>query len=89
MKFNKHSCRWCGEEKFEVIVQGPDLLLDLPGDFQFVKCINCGLLRQNPYPDWEWLRNIILKIIARIYHKHQKSNPILLDLIKDMAYGKE
>jgi 2-polyprenyl-3-methyl-5-hydroxy-6-metoxy-1,4-benzoquinol methylase len=56
MKYNEHSCRWCEEAKFEVIVKGPDLLLDLPGDFQFVECVNCGLLRQNPYPDWESLK---------------------------------
>ncbi len=57
MNFKEHACRWCREEAFEVVVQGPDLLLDNPGKFQFVRCNNCGLFRQNPYLDWEELSN--------------------------------
>jgi SAM-dependent methyltransferase len=57
MKFSEHACCWCGANEFEIIIQGPDLLLDMPGEFQFVKCCNCGLLRQNPYLDWDDLKN--------------------------------
>jgi 2-polyprenyl-3-methyl-5-hydroxy-6-metoxy-1,4-benzoquinol methylase len=56
MIFLEHDCRWCGEEKYELVIRGPDLLTDLPGEFQFVKCINCGLLRQNPYLEWDSLK---------------------------------
>lgn len=51
-----YSCDYCKSNEYEVIFQGPDLLEDLPGVFQWVKCKQCGLLRQNPRPDWDTLQ---------------------------------
>lgn len=56
MKFIEHPCAWCGEEKYDVIIKGPDRLLGMDGNFQFVKCKKCGLLRQNPYLEWDSLK---------------------------------
>lgn len=56
MKLINHSCRWCGDEKYNIIVKGPDLLTGFPGEFQHVQCSNCGLIRQNPYLEWDHLK---------------------------------
>lgn len=50
-----HPCDNCGSEAFTVVLRGPDLLEGLPGEFQFVRCEQCGLLRQNPRLEWEQL----------------------------------
>ncbi|HUW29073.1 MAG TPA: class I SAM-dependent methyltransferase [Sulfuriferula sp.] len=34
----------------EIVLTGRDLLHDLPGEFNVVKCRNCGLMRTNPRP---------------------------------------
>jgi len=57
MKFKEHACAWCGSEDYDVVVRGADLLVGLPGEFQFVRCCQCGLYRQNPYLDWEDLKD--------------------------------
>ena len=71
MEFIEKSCRWCGEEKYDVVVKGPDLLTGLPGSFQFVKCNNCGLLRQNPYLNWKYL----MKYYPDDYSSYQPQVP--------------
>lgn len=50
-------CNNCGGNSGEVIVRGNDLLEDLPGTFQFIRCDVCGVLRQEPRLDWEDLHN--------------------------------
>lgn len=55
MIFVNYPCDFCGSEKYEVIFSGHDLLLGLPGEFQLVKCLQCGLLRQNPRLEWNEL----------------------------------
>jgi SAM-dependent methyltransferase len=50
------SCNWCGETECELIFQGPDLLMGLPGLFSMVSCRQCGLVRQNPRLPWEALK---------------------------------
>lgn len=57
MEFSEHPCDWCGSYKFTVIIEGPDLLMDLPGTFCFVQCSQCGLYRQNPRLEWDQLQN--------------------------------
>lgn len=42
------SCNFCGRSESEIVSRGPDLLLNLPGDFRLVRCNNCGLIYQNP-----------------------------------------
>lgn len=41
-------CNYCGRDDAELVNQGPDLYLDRPGDFRLVRCLNCGLIYQNP-----------------------------------------
>lgn len=41
-------CNFCGEDDSEPLNRGPDLLLNRDGDFQLVRCRNCGLIYQNP-----------------------------------------
>lgn len=42
------SCNFCGQTNTKLISHGPDLLLDIPGDFRLVECQSCGLIYQNP-----------------------------------------
>ena len=56
MEFIEQSCAWCGDENYDVVIKGPDRLLGIDGNFQFVKCKSCGLLRQNPHLKWDSLR---------------------------------
>lgn|ERR1019366_1303633 len=44
------SCPLGCQRNDEVILTGRDLLLDLPGEFNVVKCRTCGLMRTNPRP---------------------------------------
>ena len=55
MELINYPCDLCGSEKYQVVFSGPDLLLELPGEFQLVKCLQCGLLRQNPRLLWNEL----------------------------------
>jgi len=48
-------CDWCGSSESTTIFSGPDLLLQRPGNFTMVRCIQCGLIRQNPRLTWESL----------------------------------
>lgn len=48
-----HPCDFCGEETGKVVTQGGDLLEDLPGTFQMIRCDGCGVLRQDPRLNWE------------------------------------
>lgn len=52
MELKEHPCDWCGSNQYSVVMQSRDYLTDKPGKFQFVKCAQCGLLRQNPRLDW-------------------------------------
>lgn len=49
-------CEWCNSNESEIVVEGPDLQTNFPGQFQFVRCTNCGLYRQNPRMEWETLK---------------------------------
>ncbi len=51
------ACDWCKGVESEPILQGPDMLMELPGTFQHVRCLNCGLIRQNPRLTWEVMEN--------------------------------
>lgn len=57
MILTEHPCNWCGSNNYLNIVNGPDLLMGLPGKFSFVQCSQCGLLRQNPRLTWENLKD--------------------------------
>ena len=52
MNFTTIDCDMCGSEDYHILFRGKDLLMDLPGTFQFVECAKCGLLRQNPRLEW-------------------------------------
>lgn len=44
------NCNYCGRNDYELVTQGPDLLLDRAGDFRLVRCRHCDLIYQNPRP---------------------------------------
>lgn len=56
-RLKNNPCNNCGGNSGEVIVRGNDLLEDLPGTFQFIRCDVCGVLRQDPRLDWVDLQN--------------------------------
>lgn len=41
-------CNYCQSDDTSLVNSGPDLFLDLPGDFKLVQCNVCGLIYQNP-----------------------------------------
>jgi hypothetical protein len=44
------SCRRCGADDAAAVVRSGDRLLALPGEFQVVRCRECGFLYTNPQP---------------------------------------
>lgn len=50
VEFETAACDFCGTEEAQVLFEGPDRLHGLPGVFRWVRCTNCGWLRQNPRP---------------------------------------
>lgn len=57
LSWEKTRCDWCGSSEGEVLFEGPDLLMDLPGQFRMVRCKTCGLVRQDPRLTWECLKD--------------------------------
>jgi SAM-dependent methyltransferase len=51
------ACDWCGASAGDLVVEGPDLHLQLPGRFRLIRCANCGLIRQDPRLAWEALKD--------------------------------
>ena len=51
------SCDGCGAEGGQLLFEGHDLMMGLPGQFRLVQCPQCGLFRQNPRLDWESLKD--------------------------------
>jgi len=51
--FEFTGCNFCGNTEEQILFEGPDRLLGLPGRFRVVRCTRCGLLRQNPRPTRE------------------------------------
>lgn len=56
-KWREVPCDWCGSMQAEFVMQGPDLLHDMPGMFTLVRCSKCGLIRQNPQMKWDYLQS--------------------------------
>lgn len=50
-------CDSCGCAESELVFEGPDRLTHLPGTFQIVRCVQCGIYRQNPRLAWTSLKN--------------------------------
>lgn len=53
MELKYYPCDWCGSNEFTTLVESKDYLTNLPGNFRFVQCNECGLLRQNPRLEWK------------------------------------
>lgn len=53
VSFESVPCGFCGGEDAALLLSGPDRLLGLPGVFRVVRCVRCGLLRQDPRPTVE------------------------------------
>jgi SAM-dependent methyltransferase len=49
----KVACDLCGSMAFEPFMSGPDRVSWLAGRFSLVRCLDCGLLYQNPRPTAE------------------------------------
>lgn len=54
--FESIACDFCNNVEVEVLFEGPDRLLNLPGWFRVVRCKSCGLLRQDPRPTRETIK---------------------------------
>ncbi len=54
-EFEEVPCDFCGSTDAEVILQGPDRLHGLPGEFTVVTCRQCSLSRTSPRPTLESL----------------------------------
>ncbi|MEW5871903.1 MAG: class I SAM-dependent methyltransferase [Chloroflexota bacterium] len=50
------ACCWCGSNSSELLFEGPDRWEGLPGLFREVRCLECGMFRQNPRLAWESLQ---------------------------------
>jgi SAM-dependent methyltransferase len=48
--YEQISCPYCGQAETEHYADLEDWLCGLPGQFTLVRCIECGLIRQNPRP---------------------------------------
>ena len=48
--FESVACTFCGSSDAQLLFEGTDRLLYLPGEFRVVRCTRCGLLRQDPRP---------------------------------------
>jgi SAM-dependent methyltransferase len=48
LTFEAVPCDLCGSTRWEKTVSSHDYLTGLPGSFQFVRCLECGLIRQHP-----------------------------------------
>ena len=57
LEWKQVACDWCGSNDNELIFEGPDRLMGLPGQFRLVRCRKCGLLRQDPHLEWESLKS--------------------------------
>jgi SAM-dependent methyltransferase len=57
LTWEESSCDWCGSPGGEELFSGPDLLMDMPGQFRLVRCETCGVVRQNPWLTWESLKD--------------------------------
>jgi len=78
-----YPCDFCGSETGALVISGGDLLEDLPGTFQIIKCTGCGVLRQNPRLDWEDLSGYYLPG----YVCHGEQLPETSRTLKDKALG--
>jgi 2-polyprenyl-3-methyl-5-hydroxy-6-metoxy-1,4-benzoquinol methylase len=54
--WEENTCDWCNESDGELLFEGMDLLMGLPGRFRMVRCKHCGLIRQNPRLKWDSLK---------------------------------
>lgn len=50
IQLENSSCPLCCPNSDEIVLTGRDRLRDLPGEFNIVKCLTCGLMRTNPRP---------------------------------------
>lgn len=57
LQWEESACDWCGSQRTQLVFEGPDRFLHLPGTFHLVRCSGCGLMRQNPRLVWDSLQN--------------------------------
>ncbi len=54
-QFEEVPCDFCGSSDAEFLIQGPDRLHGLPGEFKVITCKECSLSRTSPRPTLESL----------------------------------
>ena len=67
MKLEPVSCNLCGFDSYKRHLVRKDLNLYVPGNFQLVRCDNCGLIYQNPRPS----TGDLLTLYPQDYDQHQ------------------
>ena len=65
LTFEATPCDLCGSNRCEKVIDGHDSLTGLPGSFQFVRCLDCGLIRQSP--------RLALSVIGQYYPESHPS----------------
>jgi len=80
---NYEKCDLCKFEEYTLVFSGPDLLTNLDGVFQIVRCNKCGLLRQNPRLDWSSLSKYYLEdYISHNTQIQEEKNPLKRAIIR-------
>ena len=77
-------CPLCGGHESDVQLSTHDRLLDLPGQYDYVRCRACGLTYVHPQPAWPE-RKVHYALAYRGYHRLE-SEPSELQRLS-MAYG--
>jgi len=85
VKLEPVSCNLCGFDSYTCHLVREDLNLYIPGNFQLVRCDNCGLIYQNPRPSTDEL----MTLYPQEYDQHQDAVKEALSPIArfDRKYG--
>lgn len=84
------SCPLDCPESDEIVLTGQDMLRDLPGEFNIVKCRNCGLMRTNPRPTpdaigFYYPEDYGPYVGTRVQHASQQSASLINKLLRLIA----
>jgi SAM-dependent methyltransferase len=79
------SCNYCQSDDTHFVTHGPDLFLNLPGDFVLVRCNTCGLIYQNP----QLTRRELEPHYPELYEPYKKNPDDESSLVRrfDIQYG--
>lgn len=83
------ACPLCCSKNDELVLTGRDLLHDLPGEFDVVRCSSCGLMRTNPRPSPDTIGFYYPDdygpyLGTRIQHTNKKATNTIKSLLKPL-----